>query len=706
MILFLLSITVTRVIATELTQADLTKSGPAVFISKKISDIHITDNLLDDNIITNAVHLFIKSLDYNKVFFLDDDINRFKENMPGMVENINRGDITFAADVFNTLIARISNRVDFINNVVDAGFDLNTNEKQKWDRQDADWAADHDEWDEIWRKRIQREYVTKLAYDALEKEKKAIAEKNTTETKEADHKTDKSDTPDLATEDDYVDPALLMSPEEFIKNKYRQLLIVMQDRDNDWIQETFLTAILQAFDPHSQYLSTSTLDNFEISMKLSLVGIGATLQSEDGAAKIVHIVPGGAADKDKRLKPGDKIFAVAQGDEPPVNILHMPLNKSVSLIRGKKGTKVVLYINPRSDPSSVRVIDIIRDEVKIEEQRLKSHVETVEKSDGTERKLGVVTIPSFYAEMNLSGNRNSKSVSSASDLKNELSKLNAENIDGLLLDLRDNSGGSLKEAVDMTGLFIKTGPVVQVKDRTRVSTLSDTDFSISYRGPIVVLINKQSASAAEILAAALQDYGLAVVVGDAKTHGKGTIQTIIDLERTNPGYGALKVTTAGFYRISGPSTQLDGVAADIVLPSFYDNLEIDEEHLQNVLVFEPLSPTRYRQLQELDSLIPDLEAKSIARRSKDQAFQEYEKLCADVAKRIKDDTISLNYDKYLKELRNRRELDNFGQNNDTKEPDDVVLNESLHILNDLIEVYPNHNSGFNLFLKKLMERLN
>ena len=344
--------------------------------------------------------------------------------------------------------------------------------------------------------------------------------------------------------DDPMDETLqlFLSPEEFIINRYEELLSTMQSFDEEMLLQRYLSAFSQVYDQHSDYLTPSVVEDFDINMKLSLVGIGAMLRPDEGAAKIVRIIPGGPAEIDGRLQPGDKIIAVAQGDEEPESIY--TTTQAVRKIRGEIDSKVVLTIIPAEDKSGTRTKSkLVRAEVKLEEQAAKSTLHEIESDSGETHKLGVITLPDFYADFKATQANEINAGRASTDVKRLLKELQQEDIDGLIVDLRNNGGGSLVEAVDIAGLFIPSGPIVQVKERKGIKILPDADPEINYKGPLIILVNRLSASASEILAAALQDYKRAIIVGDEHTHGKGTVQTLLSLGERK---GSLKLTTQGF----------------------------------------------------------------------------------------------------------------------------------------------------------------
>jgi carboxyl-terminal processing protease len=443
-------------------------------------------------------------------------------------------------------------------------------------------------------------------------------------------------------------------------------------------------------------MAPRAIEDFNISMQLSLHGIGALLSYEEGAAEIIKVIGGGPAERDGRLQPGDRIVGVQQDGEEVVDILYWPLYKSVRIIRGEKGSKVILHVNPKSDASGSEVveIDLIRDKIKLDDRAAKSRIKEFKgEGDAKAYKLGVIELPDFYADMGARRNGVSEPRSCATDVKKLLLELNEENVDGIVLDLRNNGGGSLPDCVELTGYFLEDGPIVQVKQGARrPRPLLDPNRDVVYKGPLVVLVNRQSASASEILAAALQDYGRAVIVGDSKTHGKGSVQTLYPLDRGNSKFGSIKVTTAGFFRVDGRSTQLKGVNPDIVIPSPMDALEIGEEFLDNVLPWEMVSAARYRPAGDLDDVIPDLADKSEARRKKSDEFAAQQDLIDRLKEKLEKTEISLNLEKRIALAKAEKELEHMqkklqGDDEDdqeTKDANDLVLGEGLHILRDII----------------------
>jgi carboxyl-terminal processing protease len=448
---------------------------------------------------------------------------------------------------------------------------------------------------------------------------------------------------------------------ETLTHRYHRNLRFFEDWNNEDVLQTYLTALAHVYDPHSDYLGRAQLEQFAIMMNLSLFGIGAELVSEDGYCKIRRLLPGGPAIKSKLIKENDQIVAVGQSNQPPVDIVDMSLNKAVQLIRGPKGTEVRLTIIPAGGGAANRtVLTLMRDEIPLEESAAKAKIIEMPDSHGGNVRLGVIDLPSFYATFDV-GNTKEKHEpkSTTADVAILLDKLKQENVAGVILDLRRNGGGSLEEAVRLTGLFIKTGPVVQVRDESgNVQNLEDTDPSVLYDGPLVVLTSRYSASASEIVAGALQDYGRALIVGDASTHGKGTVQSVNQLRPyihypdasvTNDP-GALKLTIKKFFRPSGVTTQLRGVIPDIVLPSVAnESKDIGESALENPLPGSPIASAKYDHFNLVDPYLPELRKRSVERIAADQEFAFVREDIEQFKKHQADKTISLNEKQRLKE---------------------------------------------------------
>ena len=697
----------------------------AKLVARDLPKQHLTSHALDDQIAHMALERYLALLDYDKVFFTAEDVTGFESTASMLDDELKQGELTFAYALFETFKQRVRTRVEHVNSLLDKGFDFEKDEDYRWRRKDAPWCKDTAELDDLWRQRVKNDYLRILVDRELRSDEAATNAPSATV--EAGTLPATNTTEEIDTE---VAEQLAKPPEKIIRERYKQYLMTLEDSDAEWVLQKYLTAFSMAYDPHCEYMSPTSREDFNIEMKLSLVGIGAMLRPEDGTAKIVRIIPGGPASRDKReirLRPNDKVVAVAQGDEEPVSIVHWPLNKAVRLIRGEKGTTVRLTVIPASDKggTTTKIVDLVRDEVKLEENAAKSSIHDVEQLDGRPPlKMGTIKLPSFYADMRRS-RTDPEARSATRDVARLLREFKEEGVDGVILDLRNNGGGSLHEAVLMTGLFIRTGYTVQVRERRGISALPDNDPTIAYSGPLVVMVNRLSASASEILAGALQDYGRAIVVGDSKTHGKGSVQTILSLGR-DPAMGSLKVTNGLFYRISGGSTQLLGVRPDIIVPSALEYMHLGEDTLPNALPWTQIPSVLYSPYTDMSTVIPALQQRSSVRREGDERFQAYMQLLARVEELNEQDTLPLNYAKRKAKARSERELtriqndllDQEEASDDEAEPDptpseddatalaadnaaddeaddteedkspDLVLREGLSILADLVELSP------------------
>ena len=666
--------TSTAVVATNTPPQD---SLPADRIAARVADrlphIHLNREEFNSTIATNALMLYIDSLDYDHSFFLASDIADFQRQATNLADQVKSGQTDFAQIVFERFKERVTNRVAYVNQLLGKEFDLDKAETYRWKRDTAPWPADQAAWDDLWRKKVKNDYVARVAaIKAGENDKKPETTNTVTAAKGLE----------------------ALTPVEFVRERYKQYQMLIENNyDHEMILERYLSAFTHSYDPHSDYLSPRGVEDFDINMSLSLVGIGAMLRSEDGMAKIAQLIAGGPAEQDGRLLPGDKIIAVAQGDKDPVSILYWPLSKAVRLIRGEKGTKVVLTVIPADDTTGARTktIDLVRDEVKLEAQAAKGAVREITETNGVPYRLGVLTLPEFYADFEAARNGKNNARSASADVRRILNGFATNRIDGMILDLRNDGGGSLTEAIDIAGLFISVGPIVQVREQRGVTVLPDGDPDTVYSGPLIVLVNRLSASASEIVAAALQDYGRAIIVGDSKTHGKGTVQTVYPLSKLTDDLGSLKVTTASFYRIAGGSTQLKGVVPDVVLPSLYDALEIGEEFLPNALPWSQVRSAYYRTWPEsVKPAIPELQKHSEARMTGNQAFTAFLAQRERISKRMKNPEVSLKLADRVDEIVAEKDMEKLqdetldGKKSD-KDKEDPILDETLNILADLID---------------------
>src|ERR1043165_6200001 len=583
-------------------------------VARLLEEGHYTHQALNDEVSKKFLKTSLELLDFSHLFFTQQDIDMLTAKYgTSLDDDVLLQNVKPAYEIYDLYTKRVDDRVAKIKQQLTEPVDFKNNSTIELSRQKAPWPKDEAEADQIWRGRIMSElFQEHLSEHPIEPGPKLIAK------------------------------------------RYERLARNVHEQDRDEQVKIFLDALAQSYDPHSEYLSKSDLKNFSINMGLSLVGIGAMLRTEDGYAKIESLVAGGPAQLDGRLKVGDRITAVSQGAQDFVDVREMRLDKVVEMIRGKKGTRVRLLVIPAdaADPSRRKNVELVRDEIKLKDQEARADIIIKKDENGDPVKLGWLTLPSFYADMD----RHQKSTTR--DVLALLKRLKKENIAGLVGDLRKNGGGSLEEALSLTGLFLKSGPIVETKDYNgTIRISSDPDSGIAYAGPMVVLTCRQSASASEIFAAALQDYGRAVIVGDKNTFGKGTVQTILPIGRFasllgshSDEDGALKLTIQKFYRVAGGSTQLHGVASDIVLPSLSDLPEFGEGTLKNALPYDEVSKARYTKWSDTHSLFIDqLRRRSEERVKGDPEFHYVMEDIDRLRRKIDDNRISLNEDARRKE---------------------------------------------------------
>jgi carboxyl-terminal processing protease len=583
----------------------------AALVARLLVRYHYAHHPLDATTSSKWFDRYLDALDPMHFYFVQSDVQEFAPYRETIAPSLlDKGDTSAANKIFRRFLERMDQQTAYAKELLAANnFDFSSNDSFVVNRKDLPRPANLDEAKRVWRDRLRYEYLQ----EKLNNQK----------------------------------------PEEILKTltrRYDRTSRTLHELDRDDIFEIYLTSLSQVYDPHSTYMGKASYDNFGIQMRLSLAGIGATLMSEDGYPKIDQLIPGGPAARSGLMKVGDRITAVAQGDKDFVDVVDMKLDNAVAMIRGPKGTTVRLKIIPADsmDTSARKTVTLVRDEVKLEAQEAKAKVIDLPGDDGKTQRIAVLDVPSFYED---TSRRGEGGKSTTTDVLRLIKKLKAEKIDGMILDLRRNPGGSLTEAINLSGLFIKDGPIVQVKDTDgRVTVDKDPDPSIAYAGPLVVLTSRFSASASEILAGALQDYGRAVVVGDSSTHGKGSVQTLIELgpifqdqgRKLSHDPGALKLTIQKFYRASGSSTQLKGVVPDIVVPSVSNVVALGEKGLDNPLPWDTIPSSTYTKLNWVERYMPELRKRSEARIATDPDFHFVNEQVARFQK-IKDEkTVSLN----------------------------------------------------------------
>lgn len=555
-------------------------------ITTMLSRYHYKDVKIDDSLSSLLFDKYLKSLDYGKIYFYLSDIDSLEKVRYSFDDYLIAGNIQPFFDIFNLYEQRAVERMKYVDTILAAGFDFTENDSVEISREKSGWAKSKEEMNEIWKERIKN--------DALNLK---LTGKNWEEIVSNLHK------------------------------RYDNYTRALSQYNSDDVFQIAMDAFTTSIDPHTNYFSPATSENFKIDMSLSLEGIGARLMSEDGYTKVVEIIPGGPAFTSKKINVDDRIIAVAQGvDGEFVDVIGWRITDVVKLIRGPKETTVRLQILRASDGIDAKPVEIslVRDKVKLEDQAAKKKLIEVT-NNGKPYRIGVITIPKFYTDFDGIRTGNEDSKSTVTDVKKLLLELKEDKVDGVVIDLRNNGGGALSEAIDVTGLFIDYGPVVQVKNSNGMIELGqDLNPGIVYDGPLAVLVNRFSASASEIFAAAIQDYGRGIIVGE-QTYGKGTVQNLIDLNKVQPGkgskFGQLKLTIAKYYRINGGSTQERGVIPDISFPSYIDPEEFGESSQISALPWDQIQATKYKPFTNLGLILPEIISKSKQRRNNDPEFQ-------------------------------------------------------------------------------------
>ncbi len=608
----------------------------ATMVVQLLEHAHYSKRSISDLDLEDLLTRYMAELDHARLFFTREDHRQIiKTFVPELEFGIFQGNLDPALKIFSRYKKRALDRLDWVLTRLDEDFDLATDLEYEFDRREAEWPSDAEAAQALWEKRIKHEVLqmvlddepvrtvlerieehyeeAEAGGDAIEvgsvadffeeTDQETLFERLLQRLEEQDRSLDALDSEELASlvrtkaKNMEMERAL-----ERIERRYQRMKQSIAEIDAAEVQEVYLTTLTKMFDPHSTFLSANTLEDFGISMRLSLVGIGAVLSSEDGYSVIRELVPGGPADLTNRLQPEDRIVAVAQENEDPVDVVDMKLRRVVEMIRGEKGTAVTLTVIPAdaTDPSVREEITIVRDEVKLTARQARGKIYDFPLENGDTRSLGVIEIPSFYGSAETD-------TSTTEDVKELIGKMKEKNIDGLVLDLRRNGGGLLNEAINLTGLFIEAGPVVMKQDSFgNVQTDPVPRNGRVYDGPLSILVSKSSASASEIVAGALQAYQRAVVVGESSTHGKGTVQAVYELgnylglpRSANAKTGATKMTVQKFYLPDGASTQKRGMIPDIVIPSFNDFLPIGESSLSNPLEWDTLDAANWERDKRL-----------------------------------------------------------------------------------------------------------
>ncbi len=697
-------------------------------IARKVASMlptyHVTQQPLGAELSQRAWTNLVTMYDYNHTVFLKADIDAFDPMRRRIGDALRGEDVSFVYDMHKVFVRRLEECVTYVTNLLETTeFDFSVREECQFDRKESPWPATREEREELWRKRIKNELLVQMLSRELDDEEKAAGKKprkrKGAKKREAQAATNRQDhvehegvthvaidvgSTNAVEAAEKPEP----TPKGNLINKYKHYLAwVLTELDDEKVMERYMLAASMAYDPHSAYMAPMSKDDFDMEMNLSLCGIGAVLSQsmDDGALEIKEVMKGGPLARDGSVKEGDKIVGVGQGDGPIEDVVWKSMRKSIRKIRGKKDTKVVLEVTDKNGASR-RKVAIIRDEIKLEDQAATGRVEKVV-LNGVTNLMGYVKLPAFYGTMDKRPNDPGYR-SCSLDVAKWVARFNDGGVSGMVLDLRGNGGGSLREAVLLTALFVRPNPdqcpVVQIREKNQIYVLPTfpDQPTFAWRKPLIVMIDRHSASASEIVAGALQDTGRAIVVGDTQSHGKGTVQTVLPMGRADNG--SMKITTARFYRINGSSTQVKGVASDIRLPSAIDErTDIGEDKLPNALPWSRVEPAQYDMIWNMKDYVGRLKELSAARvkesREWDRRFQ-LVKLCREASERK---TVPLEREARKKMMKEDRDILDEAEGMDDldeTEPDDekdakaeeearkndIVLTETLNILSDLVRL--------------------
>ena len=616
----------------------------AILSSQFLARFHYKPVPLDDALSAKIMNRFIKSLDPDRALFAQADIDKFMADSTKIDDAINHEDLRIPFSIFNTYEQRVVDRMTYARSLLKQNFDFNVQEEYSLQRDKEPWPQSEAESNELWRKRVKSDWLRlKLAGKA----------------------------------DDVIRTTLDKRYQNSLERAYKY--------KSDDVFQMFMDDYTKSLDPHTDYFGAAASAEFDISMKLSLVGIGAVLQERDDYTTIRELVPGGPAQSSGKLAVGDRITGVGQGESGPIKeVVGTRLDEIVQMIRGAKGSVVRLDILPADagPDGKHNIISLVRDKISLDKQAAKKTVLSV-KADGATRKIGVITLPAFYEDFE-ARRRGDKDYRSASrDVAKLLAELKQDKVDGVLVDLRNNGGGSLSEAIDLTGLFVGKGPVVQQRDAGgKVEVESDDLSAPAWTGPVGVLINRGSASASEIFAAAIQDYGRGVIVGEP-SFGKGSVQTVVNLDQvahnSKPKFGELKLTVAQFFRVNGGTTQLRGVTPDIGLPGLSDPKSFGESSYDNALPWTEVKPAKYVPSANMAPLLPQLQGRHDARVQSDQDFQRFVEDVAELKVQREKRAISLNETQRRNEMaaqaKRMKSREQINDGVDNSEDDGLQANE-------------------------------
>ncbi len=699
------------------------------FIAKVVADTiprqHFLRQPINDDISQKAFARYFELLDPEKMYFLQSDLDRFAAYQKLLDNMVAQGNIDFAFDVYNLFLQRVNERLLYVDKLLSEELDFTTADRITIDRSTAQWCQTTTELEEIWRLEVKNDILARWIQDYL---------KSTTDPEDGINIPEDSPFA-LLDESDRHNPACVeeagletISMENLRQrsNKhFHHIVNELAETSSIDVLESFLNAISMVYDPHSIYMAPDTKENFDVTMKLSLFGIGARLTRNGGIASVEALVPGGPADLDERLEAGDRFVGVGQNLDDYTELIGLSLDKVVSLIRGPKDRCVYLYVlkNNAELGDDAVMIDLRRDKIKIDGKGANINyyqippasqpesavvpvvpdaLPTAPDNGSVAPQVGVIVLPSFYADFDERDAGVEDYKSSTRDVAELIRQAQEKKVSGLILDLRGNRGGSLDEAVSLAGLFLPPGPVVQIcYARGNIRQLKCTEPQVFYDGALMVLVDRYSASASEIFAAAIQDYGRGIVIGDHCTHGKGTVQTVYSLINSiknrqllnNHDPGGIKLTSAKFYRINGASTQHRGMTPDVVLPSFNEYLEIGEGNLTNALPWDEIGTAEYQPDGRVTMLIPKLIKRSQERLAHDPEFAEHVAQVMAFGEWQNQKQLPLNRHERIEFERKERQMNDYVKNHGRKKPakkarqtTDLILEESLRIMGDLTDV--------------------
>ncbi len=691
--------------------------------------LHFSEMSLEDIEMSSVIENFMENLDNNRLYFTASDLDRFRSRFaPPMERHIRSGNLHQAFEIFTVFSQRVRERTEWVRDYLENDFSFDEGLVYQADREDATWPEDAAEMDELWEARIQYELLNEVLArtqpaedgvgDGLRPPPEGVEE-------------DETDAEE-GSEEPLSFSEALAEAKQMVLERHERLETEIDRFEAFEVQEMFLTTLANAYDPHSLFLSADSLEDLSIAIENSLVGIGAVLSDQDGYCTIRELIPGGPARLSGEIGVDDQIIAVAQGEDGEfVDVIGMKLRKIVKMIRGEKGTTVRLKIRPADapDPATRAEVELVRDEVRLTANLASARLYQVPGEDGTV-SIGVIHLPSFY------GAEDPSQPNSSSDVEELIAKLKDLGVEGLILDLRGNGGGLLGEAVELAGLFIPSGPVVQVKTvEGRLLHHDDEDPDVAWEGPLMVLVSRFTASASEIVAGALQNYGRALVVGDRTTHGKGTVQGIFrmtpplfqSLSASNEKVGATKVTVQKYYLPNGESTQIEGIRSDVPIPSVNDHLSVGEADLDNSLPWDTIKPLSFgiegEDADELvtidDSTIASLREESVARMENLEEFSLLRESIDFFREKRDETTVSLDLEERQRKrtrdldlqasLRERRESlgesffpfdpvdldaresaddaeESAADGEEEEEPLDIVLREGIRIMSDWLSI--------------------